>query len=144
MFDYISGLANQKGLQTSGNTLNAHAIITNNLVESKMKDAATFLRASHRLSQDMPGFKLVFLMEPFLITLYDRVRSDEQGFGRRWGYLSQRFAWQMGQENADKYVLLDKAQADELADWVLQQPPIEIPVDLEALKDSLEDTMSGK
>jgi hypothetical protein len=144
MLDYIVALAEQKELQANGNELNAHVIITNSLSRNKMKDAAKFLRCSHRLGSELPGFRLVFMMEPFLHTLYDRVRADEKEFDRRWGYLSQRLAWQMGQETTDRYVYLDADRANQLADWVLQKPAVEMPVDIDALQEGLDETMSGK
>jgi hypothetical protein len=142
-FDYISGLAKQKDLQVAGNRLNAHVIVSNALSEDRMKGAAQFLWCEHRLGKKLPGFKLVFMMEDFLVTLYDRVLADDQ-FGKRWGYLSQRLAWHMTQEESDRYVLLAKAQADELADWVIQKPAIESTVDLAKLQEGLDETMSGK
>jgi hypothetical protein len=144
MLDYVAGLVEQKELQTDGNQLNAHVIITNSLSRSRMKDAAQFLRRTHRLGTDLPGLTLVFMMEPFLVTLYDRVRRDEVGFGKRWGYVSQRLAELMGRSNADDYIFLDTPEAEAMADWVLRKPPVETPIDIEALQEGLDETMSGK
>ncbi len=144
LFDYIQALSEQKELQVRGNQLDAHVIISNSLERSKRKDAAKFLRCEHRLGRkDLAGFKLVFMMEPFLLTLYDQVRSNELALTKRWGYLSQRLSWQMQQENADGYVLLDKEEANALADWVRGQPPVDDPVDIVHLQESLDDMMSG-
>lgn len=144
LFDYVTALAEQKELQVDGNQLDAHVIITNALDEARMIDAAKFLRCEHRLGSDMPGFRLVFMMEEFLVTLYDRVRKDEVEFMKRWGYLSQRLAWHMQQVNCDGYVLLRTEEACCLSDWVLAKPPIETPVDIQQVQDSLDDMMSGK
>jgi hypothetical protein len=144
LFDYVKALAEQKELQVAGNELNAHVIITNSLEPSRMRDAAQFLRCQHRLGSEMPRSKLVFMVEPFLIALYDRVRKDEVEFMKRWGYLSQRLAWQMQQANSDGYVLLREKEANALADWVLSKPPVETPVDIQQLQDSLDDMMSGQ
>lgn len=144
MLDYVKSLSEQKDLQTSGNGLNGHVIISNSLSRDRMKDAANFLRCTHRLGADLPGFKLVFMMEPFLITLYDLVRRDETEVSKRWGYLSQRLAWHMEQQNEDGYVFLDTTQADELVGWVLKKPPVETPVDIGALQEGLDETMGGK
>jgi hypothetical protein len=144
LFDYIQALSEQKELQVRGNQLDAHVIISNALERGKMKDAAKFLRCEHRLGRkDVAGFKLVFMMEPFLLALYDQVRSNELAFTKRWGYLSQRLAWQMQQENEDGYVLLDENEANALVAWVTGQPAVDNPVDIVHLQESLDDMMSG-
>jgi hypothetical protein len=84
------------------------------------------------------------MRESFLTTLYDRGRVDENALAVRWGYLSQRFAWHMRQENDDGYVLLDGRSANDLVNWVIRKPPVEVPVDISQLQDSLDDMMSGK
>ena len=43
MFDYVSALFRQKRLQTQGNRLDAHVIISNNLDAKKMKSTRTSL-----------------------------------------------------------------------------------------------------
>ena len=145
LFDYVKALSLQKELQVQGNQMDAHVILSNSLEPTKMKDAARFLRCEHRLGRkDLGSFKLVFMMEPFLLTLYDRVRTKEMEYMKRWGYLSQRFAWQMQQENADGYVRLDAREANELADWVEGKSAVENPALIAQIKDDLDEMMSGK
>jgi hypothetical protein len=147
MFDYITALAMQKELRVDGNNLNAHVIITNALEPAKMKTAAHFLRCEHRLGKKRTDLKLVFMMEEFLVTLFDRVRQDEgteDKVAKRWGYLSERLDFHMRQQNADGYVLLGKDEANALVDWVVHKPAVETPVDIAQLRDSLDETMSGK
>jgi len=145
LFDYVKALSEQKELQVQRHQLDAHVIISNSLKPDKMKGATKFLRCEHRLGRkDLGGFKLVFMMELFLLALYDRVRLKEIEFTKRWGYLSQRLAWHMQQENKDGYVLLGKKEANDLADWVIAKPPVEDPVGIRHLQDSLDDMMSGK
>jgi hypothetical protein len=72
-----------------------------------------------------------------------QVRGNELAFTKRWGYLSQRLAWQMQQENEDGYVLLDENEANALVTWVTGQPAVDDPVDIVHLQESLDDMMSG-
>jgi hypothetical protein len=143
MFDYVTALFKQKRLQTQGDRLDAHVIISNNLDSGKMKDAAQVLRRKHRLGQKHPNLKLVLMMEGFITTLHDKVHSKSGDFRRRWPYLSERLAHLLQQENDDGYVHLTGQEAEELVAWVLKQKEIEEPVDQQELRETLKETMSG-
>jgi hypothetical protein len=142
MFDYVSAPMKQKRLQTQGDRLDAHVIISNNLDPGKMKDAARVLRHEHRLGKNHPDLKLVLMEEDFVTTLHDRVQSESQAFRRRWPYLSERLAYLMKREGDDGYVHLRRTEAESLVGWVLQQKQIEEPVEQRSLRDSLKETVT--
>lgn len=143
MFDYVRGLMRQPHLQVQGNRLDAHVIISNALSSSTMQASAEFLRKEHRLGKDHPELKLVFVLDSFIKNLYDTVRRQETGFGKRWAHLQARLTWMMKQENADGYVVLDDVAARDLGEWVLRQPEIDTPPDAKAIRQGLADTMTG-
>jgi hypothetical protein len=143
MFDYVRALMRQPYLQVQGNRLDAHVIISNNMLANAMQSSAEFLRKEHRLGKDHPELKLVFVLDGFIKTLYDSVRGHEGDFTRRWAYLQARLAWMMKQENEHGYVLLDNGSANDLVEWVLRQPVIDTPPDANMIREGLGDTMRG-
>lgn len=142
MFDYVSALMEQPSLQTQGNGLDAHVILTNNVAESTMRSCADFLRREHRLGNDHAPLHLVFMFDRFLLRLYDTVRANEDRFLRRWAHLASRLASLMAKEGADKYAKLDESDANALTMWVLKQPEIETPPDISLIKQGLAETMT--
>jgi hypothetical protein len=142
MFDYVTALFRQKILQSQGNRLGAHVIVSNSLAKAQMKSTADFLRRVHRLGKKHPELKLVFMLDRFLTTLYDRVRQAEIEFRKRWPLLPERVAERMQDVNSDGYVLLDDSSGTQIADWVLDQPEFELPADAAKISRGLEDTMT--
>ena len=141
-FDYVSALITQPELQSNHNQLDGHVFISNNIRVTTMKSTARFMRTEHRLGQDHPNVKLVFMSHEFLLALYDRVAMDQAGFDRRWPLFGKRVAHVMQQQNSDGYVRLTKNEANAIADWVLSQQPVETPVDINRLAVTLAETMN--
>ena len=142
MADYVRRLHKPKQLQSLGNNYDAHVIITNSMKDSAMKGAAQFMATQSRLSEDFPEFLLVFMRDSFLLTLWDRVRSAEAEFDNRGTYLSQFFVEQIrALVKVDGYCLLDDTVANQLADDVLDESAVQIPVDTTKIKKSLKKQM---
>ncbi|MDB5344784.1 MAG: hypothetical protein JWP89_3161 [Schlesneria sp.] len=141
-WDYIAALAEQPELSAQGDELNGHAIISNRLSADQMKGFAKFMRREHRLGRDQSNIKVIFMIDGFLLRLYDRVREDEMKFRKRGNWLSLQLTTMMNKENSEGYVLLDSASAHELCSWVVRQKEIETPPNTLNLRDGLSDTMT--
>lgn len=142
MFDYVSALMKQKRLQTQGDRLDAHVIISNNLDPEKMKDAARVLRHEHRLGKNHPELKLALMTEEFVTAVHDRVQAESAAFRRRWPYLSERLAYLLKRDGDEGYVYLAAAEGTALVEWVLRQKEIEEPVEQRSLRDALKETVT--
>ncbi|MFO0905798.1 MAG: hypothetical protein U0939_22510 [Pirellulales bacterium] len=126
-WDYVAAIAKLPELSTQGNESNGHAIISNVLIESQMKDVTKFLRRDHRLGKKHPSVRIVFILDTFLTSLYDNVRSNEHDFRLRWNWLSSRVAHVLNRENSEGFVFLDKGSANEVCQWVLRQREVDTP-----------------
>ncbi len=141
MFDYVRRLHTPKSLKSLGNRYNAHVIITNSMEESAMRNAASFMTTQHRLGSETPDFQLVFMRESFLVRLWELVRASEGEFEKRSTYLSESFVATVNNQMNHGYCLLDSTAAVELAAEVLEQPPVQDPVDPEQIKKNLRKQM---
>ncbi len=141
IWDYVAALMKTDELAAQGNDLDAHVIISNRVTEGQMKKVAEFVRMEHRLGKDHQNLKIVFTLDPFWMTLYDRVRDNEIEFKKRGPALSKRFAELLRSEK-DGFVQLDAKAASDLADYVLKKTPIENPVDAKLLTEELSEKMT--
>ena len=137
MFNYIRLLYQPKRMKSEGNRYDAHAIITNSMEGSAMKNAADYLWNQHRLGKEHSDFLLVFIRDSFLSQLWKRVRDEETAFGKRSTYLPEFLVKSIKATQADGYSVLDNSAADELAEDVLRQPEVESPLDHDALKEDI-------
>lgn len=137
MFDYVRRLHAPKRLKSLGNRYNAHVIITNSMSEASMKNAAAFMRTQHRLGEEHPEFHMVFMRDSFLIRLWELIRNSELEFEKRGTYLAEFFVKAVVERVQDGYCLLDDTVAAELAEEVLDQDPVQQPVDAEKVKSDL-------
>lgn len=141
-WDYVAALMKQPELQVQGNELNGHAIISNKLDSKQMKKVAEFVRREHRLGNNQPSFKIIFILDSFWKALYDFVRAHEASFSKRSHLLAKRFAKLLLDENSDGYVVLDESAAKTLGKWVQRQREVENPPDARLLTDGLAATMT--
>lgn len=142
MFDYVGRLHAPKSLKSLGNSYNAHVIITNSMEEQAMVNAAAFMATKHRLGTDVPDFQLVFMRDSFLSKLWELVRNSELEFEKRSTYLEEYFVGTIASHTKNGYCLLDAASAQGLADDVLGEPPIQLPVDADKVKKDLKKQMN--
>ncbi|MBX3440862.1 MAG: hypothetical protein KF774_00545 [Planctomyces sp.] len=144
MFDYVRRLRASKPMMTQGNRYDAHVFITNAMEESAMQNAANFMRTQHRIGQDAPGFRLIFMRESFLVRLWERVRNEEIEFDKRGTYLPEFFVKAVEGGTTQGYRLIDATSADALADEVLEQDPVQDPVDTQKIKNDLKRQMESE
>jgi hypothetical protein len=137
MFDYIRALYQPKRMKSDGNSYDGHAIITNSMEDSAMKNAADYLWNQHRLGREQTAFLLIFIRDGFITQLWKRVRDEEVAFGKRSTYLSEFLVKFIMSKQRDGFSLLDSSVADELADDIRRQPEVESPLDHDALKEDL-------
>lgn len=139
--DYIRRLHAPKSLKSLGNRYDAHVIITNSMDEQSMKNAADFMATQDRLDEEFPDFRLVFMRDVFLTKLWELVRNSEIEFEKRGTYLSEYFARIIADRTRDGYCLLDEDAAVDLVEEVLDQDPVQQPVDAEKVKKDLKKQM---
>ena len=137
VFDYVEKLCKQKELQSQGNRLDAHVIISNNVSDSKIADCARYLAEEHRLGKRDPSILLVLMTQAFLTTLYEEFSKHRDEIAKRWTYLSEKMAGIMIEENADGFVRLDREEAKAIIEWVTSQTAIEIPADAKKVKEGM-------
>lgn len=141
MFDYVRRIHAPKRLMSLGNRYDAHIIITNSMDEQAMRNAAEFMATQHRLGEEYPDFQLVFLRDSFLTKLWEIVRNSEVEFEKRGTYLSEFFVRYIRDGMREGYCLFDGHDAHALAEDVLNQPPLQQPVDADKLKKDLSNQM---
>lgn len=142
MFDYVRRLHAPKRLKSLGNKYDAHVFITNSMTENAMSHAADFMATQHRLGEKCPDFQLVFMRDSFLTKLWELVRKEESEFDKRGTYLAEFFTHSIRDLMNDGYCLLDESAAIELAKRVLEEEPIQDPVDAGELEEDLKRQMN--
>ncbi len=144
MFDYINSLGQSQWLKTEGNRYDGHMIISNSINESSMKNAADFLWSSHRLAKDRPNFLLVFVLEGFLVKLWDLVHENSTEISKRWLIFPEKVVAAIRDKNSDGFSLLDDDAAASIVKDLLRQPPIENPINHEFLLNDLSHLISKR
>lgn len=143
MYDYVLTLNQPKRLKTLGNSYDGHAIITNSMDESAMASAASYLWTEHRLGKERADFLLMFIRDRFLSRLWELVRENEGEFQKRSSYLPEFFVTLAKNRVADGYCLLEGGQAEELAESILTQDPIQHPLDAHKVKSDLRQVLKA-
>jgi hypothetical protein len=144
MFDYVRRLHSPKRMMSLGNRYDAHVFITNAMEERAMQNAADFMRTQHKLGEDTPDFRLIFMRESFLIRLWERVRAAEVEFDKRGTYLPEFFVRAVEGGHDHGYRVIDEGTADSLANDVLEQDPVHEPIDAQKLKRDLKRQMESE
>ena len=139
IFDYVLRISGQPPLNVDNNYLNAHVIISNNVSEAKRRNAAKFLKETHRLGGSVPEVGLAFMTQGFLTKLYDAVAADFTFFRKRWNYFNACMAKLLREPGENGYACLDEGAAATLLNWVRRQPEIDRTIDQDLLRDNMQD-----
>ncbi|MGL6076773.1 MAG: hypothetical protein ACRC8S_21685 [Fimbriiglobus sp.] len=139
MRDYIEQFRRVKSLFSASKRMKAHVLISNNIADGRMKASAEYLQGEEGLATTNKEVILVYMHLGFLLRLHELVRDRDQDFRRRTSFLAEALASVMSKRNADGYVKLERADADALAEAVLNREQIHPTVESDRLKKELDE-----
>ena len=118
--------------------IRAHVIISNNIAESKIKNAADFLYGEDGLPSKHRDVRLVLMRDQFLLRLFDWMQSHVEEVCTKRPYLLGLLIELMSKESEKRYIVLNEDDADNLVTELSKYQVIEKRVLGKALQDSLD------
>ena len=139
MLEYILKFRNSRQvLDGRDRKIRAHVIISNNIAEEKIKNAADFLYSKDGLPSKHRDVCLVLMRDQFLLKLFDWMQSHVEEVCTKRPYLLELLIELMSKESEERYLVLDKDDADSLVAKLSNYQVIEKRVSGKALQDSLD------
>lgn len=125
MASYINKFRASRLLRDINKMVRAHVLVSNNMMEDEVRAAFEFLMGNGGVKKSNRDVRLVFMKQEFLLRLYERRRSNEEGFSRREALLAEALIRRLDTVNLnpDGFVVLTAADADNLLQMVLTDDP---------------------
>lgn len=136
--EYIRSFRRSKHLQRESNGYDGHIIIYNHIKRSSLANAANYLWNVDRLPKLKENFLLVFMHESFLIKMWDLLHDKSAEIVKRWYSFPEAFHLALKMNQRDGCTLLDGRNAEDIIEGILDEPPIDNPIDHDSLLADLE------
>jgi len=139
MLDYITSFRNnRKILDGQHRKISAHIIVSNQVSNDRMQNAAGFLYGRNGLREKHRDVKLVLMREKFLSTLFDWMQGNAETVQTKRGYLLELMIQPLETAPAQSYLELGESQARSIIDQLSGYQVIEKRIPAKELETSLD------